>query len=648
MKTQKKQRLDKESVYQFVKGHPFFKGVALSQVMELLELCSIQEYAQHEVIFQVSKSRDGLILLLEGTAEIYLHHHEEDQIEVLEVVQSGELIGFTSMADFLGVSATSRYEELVASRTVEEATGLFIPFEVIERRWDDNEVKEYLLRSSVSRLKDIYTSLAEQVQLARRTGESERFMMRVQDLMTSPPLTIEADSTVQEAASLMVNHKTSSILVMRGQELVGIITEQDLVKRLIVKQKPLGATVTDIMTSDVKVVSPFAYYYDALTMMLLSGFKHLPVVNEEDEVVGVVTFDDLMRKRNESMVKTIQKVEHAAEESLPEVKTAIYSVLETMINDEVPMTHALEVITNLYDRLVTRCVQLAVQSLEEREGLTAPVAFCWYQMGSSGRGEQFILTDQDHFLVYEDGTEEQAAEIKAYFEKLGVEIVSFLEAAGYARCLGKMMASEEMWRGSLTRWNSRLRQWIMQTTNDNILLAQNFFSFRKLYGDDDLHEQFIRQIEDQLERSKIFLYRMAEVEKEHPVPSLEHPFRALFRMDRKKIDMKKEILFPFHHSLQILSLAHGIVEGTPLQRISGLVARGVISENFAADLKIAFNEIMKIYVRQKYEQHKRGEKTSSVLQFAHITTREKDDLDLTLKTFRELQSQMLADFALRA
>ncbi|OEH93336.1 DUF294 nucleotidyltransferase-like domain-containing protein [Bacillus solimangrovi] len=646
MKTQKKQGLDKEQIYQYVKGHPFFRGMAFSQVIQLLEQCEIQEYHTADVIFQVSKPRKGIILLLEGVAEIYLHHPHDEHIEVLEVVQSGGIIGFVSLANFIGVTSTTRYDEVVESRAIEETIGLYIPFEVLEQRWEDNSVQAYLLRSAVTRLNDIYISLGEQIQLAQRTGESERFMMRVQDLMTSPPLTVPLHKTVSQAASLMVQNKTSSVLVMEDGELVGIVTEQDLVKRFIVKEKSYGASLADIMTTNVEKISRFDYYYDALTKMILKGFKHLPVVDENDNVVGVVTFDDLMRKRNESMVKTIQRVEGAKEESLSSVKNGIYTVLETMINDEVPMTHTLQMVTSLYDRLVKRCVQLAVDSLKEKEGLTPPVAFSWYQMGSSGREEQFILTDQDHFLVYDNGLPEQEEDIRVYFEKLGSAIVEYLEVAGYERCKGKMMASEELWRGSLSRWQTRLRQWILQSTNDNILLAQNFFSFRKLYGDDDLHERFIIQNQEMLERSKIFLYRMAEVEKEHQVPSLEHPIRALFRLERKKIDIKKEILFPFHHSLQILSLAYGVVDGTPLQRITMLVEKGVLKQEFATDLKVAFNEIMNIYVRQKWSQHKREEETSSILHFVQITTREKDNLMLTLKTFRELQSSMLAEFSM--
>ena len=80
------------------------------------------------------------------------------------------------------------------------------------------------------------------------------------------------------------------------------------------------------------------------------------------------------------------------------------------------------------------------------------------------------MTDQDHFLVYESN------EYASYFAQLGEAIVRFMEKSGYERCKGKMMASEEAWRGSLEVWGDRLREWMIHTTNDNLLLAQNFLS----------------------------------------------------------------------------------------------------------------------------------------------------------------------------
>ncbi|HAQ07094.1 MAG TPA: signal transduction protein, partial [Bacillus bacterium] len=381
-------------------------------------------------------------------------------------------------------------------------------------------------------------------------------------------------------------------------------------------------------------ISRFAYYYDAFSEILLKGIKHLPVV-DHGKICGIVTLTDLHRKKNDSVMKTIKKIEEANEKSLADVKAAIYEITETLIKDRVPVFALLDIITKLYDRLITRAVELSVESLQNK-GLELPVPFAFYLMGSGGRGEQFMLTDQDHFLVYGETNDHD------YFEKLGKEFTNKLEQAGYARCKGLMMSSEQQWRGSVLQWQDRVRRWMLQSTNENLLLAQNFFSCRFAAGSDDLNNEFEEKIEELLERSKIFLYRMVQAEREHEIPTLDEPIRAIFKMGRKSIDMKKEILFPFHHSLQILSLYYGGIPGTPIEKISYLKENRLLTEGFADDLKQAISHVLDLYIRQRWG-NKGG---SSLLTFATMSTRQKDELILSLRTLREMQGQVFARFSI--
>jgi CBS domain-containing protein len=625
--------LDKNELFEAVKFHPFFRGLEQLKAIELLEKCEQKSYGKNEMILSAHKKREGLLLLLKGVAEVYVEHN--DHYEVLEVIQKGELVGFSSLADFLGVSrqhSEQKSEEMVSVRAIEQVTALYIPFSVILERWDDQNVHDYLLTQVALRLKDIYSSFAEQMKLARRFGDSSSFVLRIQDVMTPSVINVNPDATVQEAAKKMTDYRVSSVLITENEKLKGIITEKDLVERVLSKSKDYSEKVVNVMTKNPVTISRFSYYYEAFSTMIFNGIKHLPVVDDE-KVVGIVTLSDLLRKKSENMMRTIQELDNAEEETLPKIKNAIYEVLEMMLHDQVPTFHSLKVITKLYDRLVSRCVVLAIKAIGEKP----PSRFCLYQMGSSGRGEQFLLTDQDHFLVYE-------GEHEGYFKRLGNEIVRIMEIAGYERCKGKMMASEPEWRGTLESWKERLREWMLQSTNENLLLAHNFFSYRFVYGDELLHESFEAMIKEQMKRAKIFLFRLAEIEKQHEIPSLEQPIRSLFRLERKTIDMKKDILFPYHHSVQILSLVHGIVSGTPMDRIERLKDQKVLSEHFSKDVQAAAGEVLKIYMKHKWQQHKLNQPSTSVISFTHMTTREKDELMLSLKTLKQLQHHVFSHF----
>ncbi|WP_078543471.1 DUF294 nucleotidyltransferase-like domain-containing protein [Litchfieldia alkalitelluris] len=626
--------LHSEHLYAQVKYHPFFNGIEKDDALQLLQQCTVKKYKQKEMIFYANKQREGLLLLLSGIAEVYVEA-ANGLHEVLEVIQAGELIGFSSLADFLG-APEKETKHMVEVRATRASEALLIPFEVISKRWDDQNVHDYLLTQVSHRLRDVYISLAEQVGSSRKLGENNTIVVRVQDMMSTPVVSVTPNTTIQEVAKIMMNKRTSSVIVIANEHVEGIITERDLVNRVLASNSynTQSLTAKDIMTKNPITISRFSYFYDALSLLILNGMKHLPVM-EGTKVVGVVTLSDLLRKKNENMMKTIQKIETADERTLPLIKLALYDVLATLIEGNVPTLHLLEVMKKLNDRVVNRCVELAISTIKENHKKIPPCQFCLYQMGSSGRGEQFLLTDQDHFLVFENSQEDQ------YFRVFSEELVRLLEKAGFSRCKGNMMSNYVSWRGDLTTWNDRLRGWTIQSTNENLLLAHNFFAHRMVYGDFNLHKQFEEAISGQLKRGKILFYRMKEVERQHQIPTLDQPIRSLFRLNRKQLDLKKEVLFPYHHSLQILSLEHGVSSGTSIEKIDRLIELNVVSQAFGNDLKIAVTEILRIYISHRWNQYQKGETLTSEVLFTFLTTREKEELMLSLKTLRELQQMVI-------
>ncbi|WP_209123336.1 DUF294 nucleotidyltransferase-like domain-containing protein [Alkalihalobacillus sp. BA299] len=641
-------RLENKDLFEQIHKHPLFQGVLDSQFVILMEKCTLKHYSKAEKVLYSKTPREGLLLILSGMAEVYVQGDDGlFQQEVLEVLQTGDMIGFSSLADFLGEPNPHVAKYTVEVRAVEDSYCLQIPYTVVEARWDDGGVRDFVLRQVAVRLRDIYGSLAEQVKLANQWGESDPFIRRIQDLMNEPVVSVVRDETVQAVAKKMVDHRSSSVVVTDNDgNLIGIITEKDLVQRVVASSNEAPLKATDVMTANPVTISRYAYYYEAMSSFLLNGVKHLPVVEDNRKVIGMVTLSDLLRKKNRGSMEIIQRIEQSTLSSLPTVKSAIYDVLGQLINDEISTVHTLEIITKLYDRLVKHCVDLAVESLEAKGKGKPPVPFCWFQMGSGGRGEQFLLTDQDHFLVYANPAGDEIEKVEAYFALLGQEMVDHLHTAGYKLCIGKMMANELSWRGTLKTWQERLRGWALRATNDNVLLGHNFMSFRFLYGDDTLHDQFVKMVSDQAARSRIYLYRMAEQEREHPVPTLDHPIRALFGLRRDSLDIKKHALFPLHHCLQILAVHHGIIEGTPMQRLDALVKQNIFSPEMADDIRFAYGVVLNIRVEQAWGRYLRKEESTSEVKFTHLRSRDKEELMIALKTIRSLQNQTLGAFGM--
>ncbi len=406
---------------------------------------------------------EGLLLILKGIAEIFIVG-DDGKSFVLEEVQEGEVIGFSNIAYYLGESNRPLDRHRLEMEVADDSYCLQIPYAVIKKRIDDTDVRDSILKHMSIRLANVYASLGEQVKLSDEWGESEPYVRRVEDLMNSPVITVSEDASVQQIARIMVDNSISSLMVVDQQEqLIGIITEKDLVQRVVAQGANGELKAKDIMTKKPHTISRHDYYYEVLSAFYKNGVKHLPVV-EGNRLVGVVTLSNFIFKRDRGSMGILKTIEEASFENLPVVKNAIYDVLSSLINDEISTIHTLEIVTKLYDRLARHCVKLAVQSLERQGKGTPPVPFAWYQMGSGARGEQFMLTDQDHFLVYTDPLEEDRKHVAFYFSLLGEAIVKHMEKAGYSRCVGKMMSSEVQWRGSVTDWQQRLRGWALKAT----------------------------------------------------------------------------------------------------------------------------------------------------------------------------------------
>lgn len=636
--------LNKIELYELVHQHPLFVGTTEEQFSKLMESCELKFYKKTEKVLYAKSHREGLLLVLTGVAEVYIGG-ENDRREILEVLQQSEMIGFSSLAQFLGEP-----DDVIRSLTVEvEASEdlycLKIPYSVVEKRWADAGVRDFFLKKVAIRLRDIYSSLAEQVKLAADWGESEPFVRRVQDLMTEPVITIGQHETAQDAARKMVEHSIGSVLVVdEAEKLLGIITDKDIVRRVatVLENGSLHFQAKDIMTPHPLTISRNAYYYEALSAFYTNGVKHLPVI-EEERVVGIVTLSSLLAKKNRGQMSILKQIEQSSFENLPSVKNAIYDVLTSLIQDEISTIHTLEIITKLYDRLTRHCVDLAVQSLGKKgHPSSPPVPFTWYLMGSGARGEQFMLTDQDHFLVYEDPDESNKRAVEDYFSLLGEEIVVHLEKAGYTRCKGRMMSNNPDWRGSLTEWKGRLREWALETTDEQILLGQNFLSFRFVYGDSNLNEHFVEMVQNKLEVSKTFLYYMAQQEREKLVPQIDQSFLGLFKGKKKVIDVKKHALFPLHHCLQVLGAINGVIEGTSLQLLNELVRRKVLYESLSDDLRHAYEVALKTRIKMSWEKHLKGEQSTTEIDITSLHSWEKDEIINMLKAVRALQFHLLS------
>ncbi|MCA1055128.1 DUF294 nucleotidyltransferase-like domain-containing protein [Rossellomorea aquimaris] len=606
--------------------HPFFSGMERGTALSLLSGCQKVTPVAGQTVLKSDETRRGLYLVVVGEVEVMFMDRE-----VLEIIPTGGVVGLSSLYSFME-KETGLYAS-VEVKAKEDSLLCLVPFSGLNEFRDDSPLNRFLLTETSKRLQDIYHSLSNQVGASYRVQERSTILKRVKDIMVEDIITIGSGDSIQEAAALMGKNRVSSVVVVDDGTISGILTERDLVSRCIAGGIALNSPVKDGMTASPVVIGQEAYLYEALAAMLDHSIKHLPVT-DQGRLTGIITLYDVMKANHTGALTSAKKIE---DPSFPliKIKTAFESVFQQLWKAQAPVDHVLGFITSLVDRLVRRVLKEAEAELLD-EGRDKPCSYAFYMMGSAGRKEQFLLTDQDHFLVYEARDKES----EDYFEVFAEKVVRKLEQAGMSRCDGGMMSNHPEWRGSLETWEEKVRKWGVRSSEETLMMSQNFFSFRLLGGDDTLHESFLALLHRQWKGSKILFVRMAQAEKTKPAPVLHSSIRSLLGMQRKAFSIKKEILFPFHHALQLLNLAHGNLSGSTLEKIEFLVKKGSLSPLFGEELIEAFEEIMKLNMEMK-QSHQ-----GYVVQLAALSTREKESLYHNVKTIREFQHMMLSHFSL--
>ncbi|OIU67722.1 DUF294 nucleotidyltransferase-like domain-containing protein [Rossellomorea aquimaris] len=611
--------------------HPFFNGMEHGTALSLFSRCKKVKTGRDQTLLKSNENRTGLYLVIEGEVEVVV---KKDNDEVLEVISGGGIVGLSSLYSFMEKEEVD--EGVYASvevRAKEDSMLCLVPYSGLKEYWKEPHLQGFLLTETSRRLQDIYYSLSERVGVSYGLQERSTILKRVKEIMIDNVRTVDSNATVQEAAHIMGAYRVSSVVVLDHSGVAGILTERDIVTRYIAGNIPLTGQVKEGMTERPVVIDQDEYLYEALGLMLDHSIKHLPVT-ENGRLAGIVTLYDVMKANHIGALTSAHKLE---DRTFPLVKinAAIESIFHQLWKAHAPVFHILDVMSGLLDRLYRRVLKETEEELLEK-GYSNPCSYAFYVMGSAGRREQFMMTDQDHFLVYE----KEDPESQSYFTRFSKRVAAKLEKAGLRRCDGGMMCSESAWRGSLGQWEERVRRWSVRSSEETLLKAQNFFSFRVIDGDGEVQKAFEESLERQLMNSKILLARMAQVEKTKPVPVLHSSIRSLLGLQRKEFSLKKEILFPFHHALQILNLSHGNLNGSTLEKIAFLVKKGSITPGFGEELKDAFEEVMKIYMELK--RNKEGD----TVQLSTLSTREKESLYHSVKTIREFQNMMLGHYSL--
>ena len=283
----------------------------------------------------------------------------------------------------------------------------------------------------------------------------------VAQLMNPKPLFCAPRTPVKAAAHRMSMRGVSSIVVVdEGVQPVGMVTDRDLRERVVAAGRPLDAPVAEVMSYPLATVHPWEPAFEALITMSRQGINHL-AVTEDGRLVGVLSARDLQALTGDSPVTVIRDVEKCRTlDEMVRLHIHMDRVLETILRQGGSARTMLALVTEFNDRLTRRLLFITEEDMENQGLGRAPVPYCWMALGSEGRREQSLRTDQDNALLYANLPQKREEKARKWFLEFGSRMASGLEACGFPRCQGGIMAENPRWCQSESAWQRTFLNWV--------------------------------------------------------------------------------------------------------------------------------------------------------------------------------------------
>ncbi|MDP3754557.1 DUF294 nucleotidyltransferase-like domain-containing protein [Polaromonas sp.] len=454
------------------------------------------------------------------------------------------------------------------------------------------------------------------------------------DVARQAPVTCPPDTPLREALSRMHQQRIGSMLVAdeAGRPL-GILTRYDILGRVTLAALPLDTPISQAMVQPVLTLSHEHTALDAALLMSKHGIRHVPVTRG-GVAVGVVSERDLFAMQRLSLKQVSTSIRSAADvEMLKIVAQDIRRFAHSLLGQGVHARQLTALISHLNDVLTLRLLE--IKAGEHGIDLSR---LCWLALGSEGRSEQTIATDQDNALILPDDTTPAQREAALRFAR---DVNVALDACGYPLCRGGIMAGEPACCLTLHQWRERFARWIEHGAPEDLLNASIYFDFRPLAGDARLADSLRQEVSESARRAPRFIKQLATNALMHSPPL--NWTGSIAVDDGGMIDLKLQGAAIFVDVARIYSLSRGVTATNTRERLDAVgTLLGLAPSEYQAWVS-GFEFLQTLRLRVQLEG------TASPQQPNHLKVDRLNDIDRRIlresfRVARSLQQRLQLDY----
>ncbi len=629
-----------ERVIDFLKCYPPFQDVDLKDLCFLAEQVRVDYVPKRNFVFKAGDAAHKEFYVVQQGA-VGLRSAQVNASDWIDICDEGDILGLRPLF------ADQTYAMEAIAR--EECVLYAIPFEAFKTLSAKHAgVMDFLLESFASNTRnpkaiDTKGKLLSSNYTQREEDTTDLDFFQ-QAFFTKNPICVSEQHSIQEAAKLMSNHKISSLIVEKSKRPVGIVTDKDIRSWVATGNLSANTDVKFIMSTPVACVAEQIQLAEVQSLLLQHQIGHLCVTQDgtdQSEIVGILSEHDIVTAQANNPIALLKQIERVHEvESLLRIRASLSQLLQAYLQTSLPMSYVMKV-----SRLITQALMQRVVAISEQHLGEAPVKFAWLGLGSQGRGEQVLLTDQDHALVFEDVPDAKLEDVKSYFLKLAQHASQLLNTLGYVYCPAEMMASNPDYCMSLSQWKQQFSQWIDQPSTQHVMMCSIFFDFAKVYGEDELSTALSSHIFTKLKANERFFAYLGEDAVKNPPPL--GFFRQFLMEDdgehKDEFDVKARAIQPLVDAARILVLSEGIEgKNNTVDRFEALIQREPQNEEVYAGCIKSFLVLSKFRALEGFKNGSSGR----YLELETLSKSDKMKLKRAFKPIKEVQGLLKNRFKL--
>ncbi|MFM2588070.1 DUF294 nucleotidyltransferase-like domain-containing protein [Vibrio sp. TBV020] len=567
----------------FLSQHPPFDELEDDVLNYVTKHVEISYYREETPVIHFGDEIHDLYMVRSGIIEVYRRKGE-----LYNRLDEGALFGQ------MGLLTNNKVR--FPAKAMKDSLLYCIPEVVFQELYENHEAfADFVEVEDNARLRQTVSNSNEQNDLTTS---------KVRTLLTTEAPSIPKTESIQNAAIKMAEENVSSLLIIDPEvaeddeddnnPLVGIITDRDLCTRVLAQGLDPNDDVSSVMTTEVISLDHNAYVYEAMLTMLRYNVHHLPVLKDK-QPIGIIEATDIVRYESQNSLLLVSSIfQQQSVEELAALSEQVKDSFVRLVNEDANshmVGSAMSVIGRSFKQ---RIIELAEEELGE-----PPVPYCFVALGSMGRDEQLLVTDQDNAIILDNTFVKE--EHDAYFVELSKRVCDGLDKCGYSYCTGDIMATNPEWRMTRTEWEECFADWIDNPNPKALLNASIFFDLDGVFGRLKWAEQLNGFIVRRARKNNRFLACLARnaMNRTPPLGFFKDFVMEKDGQHKNSINLKRRGTAPLADLIRVHALAVGSRSKNSFERLDDIQEAGILPKGKARDLSDALEFISMVRIRHQ-------------------------------------------------